>query len=81
MKLVWCSKIASKSYIAAVNALADRNLKETNVAEMVSALAGGWKAQLVVEACASGAGAATSIALQAAIQHAQGRHVCVVPDE
>ncbi|XP_064975341.1 uncharacterized protein LOC135618385 [Musa acuminata AAA Group] len=81
MKLVWCPETASKAYIDAVTALADRNLEEINVAELVSAMAGGWKAQLIVEAWARDAGAATGIGLRAAAKHGRGRHVCVVPGE
>ncbi|URE33096.1 hypothetical protein MUK42_18279 [Musa troglodytarum] len=81
MKLVWCPETASKAYIDAVTALADRNLEEINVAELVSAMAGGWKAQLIVEAWARDAGAATSVGLRAAAKHGRGRHVCVVPGE
>ncbi|XP_073111306.1 uncharacterized protein [Elaeis guineensis] len=81
MKLVWCPETASKAYIDAVKALADRELEETNVAELVAAMAGGWNAQLIVEAWAHGDGAATSLGLEAAAQHTRGRHVCVVPDE
>ncbi|URE33097.1 hypothetical protein MUK42_18279 [Musa troglodytarum] len=75
MKLVWCPETASKAYIDAVTALADRNLEEINVAELVSAMAGGWKAQLIVEAWARDAGAATSVGLRAAAKHGRGRHV------
>ncbi|KAJ8512149.1 hypothetical protein OPV22_002583 [Ensete ventricosum] len=51
MKLVWCPENAAKAYIDAVKALADRDLEETNVAELVAAMAGGWRSQLIVEAC------------------------------
>ncbi|XP_008780495.3 uncharacterized protein LOC103700322 [Phoenix dactylifera] len=81
MKLVWCPETASKAYIDAVKALADRDLEETNVAELVAAMAGGWKAQLIVEAWDHGDGVATSLGLEAAARHTRGRHVCVVPDE
>ncbi|RRT61520.1 hypothetical protein B296_00023094, partial [Ensete ventricosum] len=81
MKLVWCPETASKAYIDAVTALADRNLEEINVAELVSAMAGGWKAQLIVEAWAHDAGAATGVGLRVAAKHGRGRHVCVVPGE
>ncbi|XP_009382008.2 uncharacterized protein LOC135596734 [Musa acuminata AAA Group] len=81
MKLVWCPENAAKAYIDAVKALADRDLEETNVAELVAAMAGGWRAQLIVEAWSRDAGAATGVGLRAAARHARGRHVCVVPDE
>ncbi|RRT46828.1 hypothetical protein B296_00054194, partial [Ensete ventricosum] len=81
MKLVWCPETALKAYVDAVKALAERGLEERSVAELVSAMAGGWKAQLVVEAWARDAGAATGVGLRAAVEHVRGRHVCVVPDE
>ncbi|URE26363.1 hypothetical protein MUK42_02815 [Musa troglodytarum] len=81
MKLVWCPENAAKAYIDAVKAVADRDLEETNVAELVAAMAGGWRAQLIVEAWSRDAGAATGVGLRAAARHARGRHVCVVPDE
>lgn len=81
MKLVWCPETASRAYIEAVKALAEQEVGETNVAEMVSAMAGGWKAQLIVEAWTSGDGAATSLGLQAAARQTGGRHVCVFPGE
>ncbi|XP_074586354.1 uncharacterized protein LOC141842037 [Curcuma longa] len=81
MKLVWCPDTAVKAYVAAVKALAGRRLDDTSVAELVAAMAGGWGAQLVVEAWAHDAGPATSLALDAAVQHTGGRHVCVVPTQ
>ncbi|CAL9130364.1 unnamed protein product [Musa acuminata var. zebrina] len=76
MKLVWCPENAAKAYIDAVKALTDRDLEETNVAELVAAMAGGWRAQLIVEAWSRDAGAATGVGLRAAARHARGRHVC-----
>ncbi|CAL9135621.1 unnamed protein product [Musa acuminata var. zebrina] len=81
MKLVWCPEAASKAFVDAVKALADCDLEDVSVAELVSALTGGWKAQLIVEAWAHDASAAIGIALRAAVGHARGRHVCVVPDK
>ncbi|RWW20849.1 hypothetical protein GW17_00015023 [Ensete ventricosum] len=81
MKLVWCPENAAKAYIDAVKALADRDLEETNVAELVAAMAGGWRSQLIVEAWSRDACAATGVGLRAVARHARGRHVCVVPDE
>nr|XP_010906438.1 uncharacterized protein LOC105033369 [Elaeis guineensis] len=81
MKLVWCPDTAANAYIDAVKGLAELEVGETDVAEMVSAMAGGWKAQLIVEAWTCGDGAATSIGLQAAARHTGGRHVCVVPEQ
>nr|XP_029116869.1 uncharacterized protein LOC105032532 [Elaeis guineensis] len=66
MKLVWCSEIASKAYIDVVKVLADRELKETNVAELA------WEHD---------DGAATSLGLEAAARHTRGQHVCIVPNK
>ena len=89
MKLVWCPETASKAYIETVRMAAggsegERDLlsEESGVAELVSAMAGGWKAQTIVEAWAPGTeAAAMSLGLAAAARHTRGRHVCVVPDE
>ncbi|CAA7391721.1 unnamed protein product [Spirodela intermedia] len=88
MKLVWCPDTASKAYIETVRLLAgggegERDLPdESNVAELVSAMVGGWRAQTIVEAWSPGPEAvATSLGLAAAARHTRGRHVCVVPDE
>ncbi|WOL16776.1 hypothetical protein Cni_G25564 [Canna indica] len=82
MKLVWCPETATKAYLDAVKALSEvEHEAESDVAELVSGMAGGWRAQLVVEAWARDSGVATGIGLRAAVKHARGRHVCVVPDE
>lgn len=47
----------------------------------MSAMAGGWNAQLVVETWRRGGSIAASIGLAVATQHSGGRHICVVPDE
>uniref|UniRef100_A0A0D3F4T7 Uncharacterized protein n=1 Tax=Oryza barthii TaxID=65489 RepID=A0A0D3F4T7_9ORYZ len=49
MKLVWCPEMASKAYIDGVRALAGHDLAgaAADVAELVSAMAGGWNARLV----------------------------------
>lgn len=44
-------------------------------------MAGGWKAQLIVEAWSHGGVVSTSVGLAVASRHARGRHVCVVLDE
>ncbi|XP_008798546.1 uncharacterized protein LOC103713408 [Phoenix dactylifera] len=80
MKLVWCPETAARAYIDAVKALAEQEVGETEVAEMVSAMAGGWKAQLIVDAGTCGDCAATSVGLQAAARYTGGRHICVVPE-
>lgn len=55
--------------------------QESSVAELISAMAAGWNAQLIVETWSKGSGTATSIGLAVAGHHAGGRHVCVVPDQ
>ncbi|PKA58004.1 hypothetical protein AXF42_Ash012543 [Apostasia shenzhenica] len=78
MKLAWCPETASKAFIDAAKMAPD----DGEAAELVAAMAGGWKAQLIVEAWERGDGAAaSSAALTAAARHTRGRHVCVVPDE
>lgn len=57
------------------------SFKESSVAELLSALAAGWNAKLIVEAWSYGGPIATSIGLAVAARHTCGRHVCVVPDE
>ncbi|KAJ0970978.1 hypothetical protein J5N97_018937 [Dioscorea zingiberensis] len=71
--------MASKAYIAAVKALAEKEIEDMNVAELVSAMAGGWRAEHIVEAWSSGV--ATSLGLATAAVHTGGKRVCVVPDE
>ncbi|KAF8379306.1 hypothetical protein HHK36_028739 [Tetracentron sinense] len=55
--------------------------EESSVSELVSAMAGGWSAKLIVETWSQGGVIATSIGLAIASRHTCGRHVCVVPDE
>jgi hypothetical protein len=61
MKLVWCPEIASKAYIDGVRVLADHG-GPAEVAELVSAMAGGWNAQLIVEAPDVASEASSSVA-------------------
>ncbi|KAK1274147.1 hypothetical protein QJS04_geneDACA012327 [Acorus gramineus] len=77
MKLVWCPETASKVYIDTVKALSEGS----DVAELVSAMAGGWRARLILEAWSRGDKVDTSLGLSIAARHTCGRHVCVVPDE
>ncbi|XP_039123145.1 uncharacterized protein LOC120259576 [Dioscorea cayenensis subsp. rotundata] len=81
MKLVWCPEMASKAYIGAVKALADGEIEieDSNVVEMVSAMAGGWRAEFIVEAWS--AGVATSLGLATAAVETGGKRVCMVSDE
>ncbi|KAG8382377.1 hypothetical protein BUALT_Bualt05G0071100 [Buddleja alternifolia] len=79
MKLVWSPETASKAYIDTVKSC--ELIKESGVAEMVSAMAAGWNAKLVVETWSRGGSIATSIGLAVATHHTGGRHICIVPDE
>ncbi|KAL2321635.1 hypothetical protein Fmac_026014 [Flemingia macrophylla] len=76
MKLVWSPETASKAYIQTV-----KSCRESGVAELVSAMAAGWKAQLIVETWAEGGAMGTSVGLAVARGHTGGRHVCLLPDE
>ncbi|KAG2729647.1 hypothetical protein I3843_01G255000 [Carya illinoinensis] len=80
MKLVWTPETASKAYIDTVKSI--KNFKEhSGVAELLSAMAAGWNAKLIVESWLNGDPVVTSIGLAIAAHHACGRHVCIVPDE
>ncbi|KAF9689452.1 hypothetical protein SADUNF_Sadunf01G0093700 [Salix dunnii] len=79
MKLVWSPETASKAYIDTVK-YCEVN-QESSVAELISAMAAGWNAKLVLETWSQGGVLATSIGLAIASRHTDGRHVCIVPDE
>ncbi|OVA07662.1 Protein of unknown function DUF1442 [Macleaya cordata] len=79
MKMVWCPETASKAYIDTVRSC--ELFQESSVAELVSAMAGGWKPQLIVETWCHGGVISTSIGLSVASRHTCGRHICIVPDE
>lgn len=79
MKLVWSPETASKAYIDTVKSC--EVFQESSVAELISAMAAGWDAKLIVETWSQGGILATSIGLAIASRHTGGRHVCVVPDE
>ena len=86
MKLVWCPETASQAFIAGVSALSDSEhgpAGSAGVAELVSAMVGGWNAQLVVEAPEVSApdSVTTSLALAAAAQRTGGRYARVLPDK
>ena len=51
------------------------------MAELISAMAAGWNAKLIVETWSHGGVMPTSIGLEIASRHTDGRHVCIVPDE
>lgn len=87
---MWCPEVASKAYIDGVRALAghDDLAGSAEVAELVAAMAGGWNAQLVVEApdvpaqssISSSRPPATCLALAAAARRTGGRYACVLPE-
>ncbi|XP_022875544.1 uncharacterized protein LOC111393981 [Olea europaea var. sylvestris] len=79
MKLVWSPETASKAYIDTVKSC--KTFSESSVAELVSAMAAGWNARLIVETWCQGGDIATSIGLAVASNHTGGRHICIVPDE
>ncbi|KAK4751762.1 hypothetical protein SAY87_020560 [Trapa incisa] len=79
MKLTWSAERASKAYIDTVTAC--KTYQESGVPELVSAMAAGWNAQLILETWALGNPIFTSIGLTVSRRHTGGRHVCVVPDE
>ncbi|CAA3033803.1 Hypothetical predicted protein [Olea europaea subsp. europaea] len=79
MKLVWSADTASKAYFDTVKSC--ELYKESGVAELISAMAAGWKAKLIVETWSRGGAIATSIGLAVASRHGGGRHICIVPDE
>lgn len=79
MKLVWSPETASKAYIDTVKSC--DIFQESGVAELISAMAAGWNAKLIVETWSQGGAISTSVGLAVARRHTCGRHVCVVPDE
>ena len=93
MKLVWCPDTASKAYIDGVRAIAGNDSADGSpeLAELVAAMAGGWNAQLIVDApdttppstSSSRRPPATSLSLAAAARRTGGRYarVDVSPEE
>ncbi|KAL2553016.1 hypothetical protein Fot_06635 [Forsythia ovata] len=80
MKLVWSPKRASGAYLDTVKSCGGLN-RESSAAELISAMAAGWNARLIVEAWFSGGATTTSVGLAIAARHSSGRHVCIVQDE
>ncbi|KAK7309029.1 hypothetical protein RJT34_05445 [Clitoria ternatea] len=80
MKQVWSPERASKAYLDAVKSTTT-NFRESGVPELISALAAGWNAHLIVETWSHGGPIPTSVGLAIASKHTGGRHVCIVPDE
>ncbi|XP_066392990.1 uncharacterized protein [Miscanthus floridulus] len=91
MKLVWCPDTASKAYIDGVRAIAGNDASADGSPELVAAMAGGWNAQLIVDApdttppstSSSRRTPATSLSLAAAARRTGGRYarVDVSPEE
>ncbi|CDO97693.1 unnamed protein product [Coffea canephora] len=80
MKLIWCPEISAKAYIDTVKFCGLS--MESSAPELISAMAGGWNAKLIVEAWTTGGAAPkNSIGLAIAARHSGGRHVCIVADE
>ncbi|XP_076951861.1 uncharacterized protein LOC143625413 [Bidens hawaiensis] len=79
MKLVWSPEIAAKALVDTVKSC--KVFEGSSVAEIISAMAAGWNAKLIVETWSNGDVTATSIGLAVASIHTCGRHVCIVPNE
>ncbi|XP_011069768.1 uncharacterized protein LOC105155573 [Sesamum indicum] len=79
MKLIWSPERALKAYLDTVKSC--EVSQEPSVAEVVSAMAAGWNAGLVVETWSRGGEIATSVGLAVAAHHTGGKHICIVPDE
>ncbi|KAK4400309.1 hypothetical protein Sango_1137000 [Sesamum angolense] len=79
MKLVWSPERALQAYLDTVKSC--EVTQEPSVAEVVSAMAAGWNAGLIVETWLPGGEIATSVGLAVAAHHTGGRHICIVPDE
>ncbi|XP_021756159.1 uncharacterized protein LOC110721329 [Chenopodium quinoa] len=72
----WSAENATRAYLRTIKM--GKRGKEPDVAEFISALAGGNNAQLMVEVCGSIAGP-TTLGLVAAAQQTSGRVVCILP--
>ncbi|KAJ3679853.1 hypothetical protein LUZ60_016131 [Juncus effusus] len=83
MKLVWCPETASKAFIEGIRTLGseNQNREETDVAELISTMAGGWKAQLIIDVQSKDNDKAMSLALMSAARHTNGRYVCLLDDQ
>ncbi|GAU51096.1 hypothetical protein TSUD_185260 [Trifolium subterraneum] len=79
MKLVWSPETASKAYIETVQQC--KLSRGSGVPELISAMAAGWKAKLILETWSEGGVIETSIGLSIARKHTSGRHVCIVSNE
>ncbi|XP_021748641.1 uncharacterized protein LOC110714438 [Chenopodium quinoa] len=72
----WSAENATRAYLRTIKM--GKRGKEPDVAEFISALAGGNNAQFMVEVCGSIAGP-TTLGLVAAAQQTGGRVVCILP--
>ncbi|GJS20390.1 homeodomain-interacting protein kinase [Tanacetum coccineum] len=83
MKLVWSPEIAAKAFMDTVKSVSTECelFEGSSVAELISAMAAGWNAKLIVETWSRGGVTTTSIGLSVASTHTCGRHVCIVPDQ
>ncbi|KAJ0802833.1 hypothetical protein HanPI659440_Chr03g0133381 [Helianthus annuus] len=79
MKLVWSPEMAAKAFMDTVKSC--ELYQGSSVTELISAMAAGWNATLIVETWCRGDMLTTSIGLAVASTHTCGRHVCIVPDE
>ncbi|CAL0324570.1 unnamed protein product [Lupinus luteus] len=79
MKLVWSPETASKAYLDTVKLC--EKFKESDVAELLSAMAAGWNAKFIVESWSNNGPIITSFGLAVAARNTGARHVCIVPDE
>ncbi|KAD3641241.1 hypothetical protein R6Q59_003853 [Mikania micrantha] len=78
MKLVWSPETAAKAFTDTVKSC--ELFEGSSAAELISAMAAGWNAKLIVETWSHGV-TTTSIGLSVASIHTSGRHVCIAPDE
>ncbi|KAK9047977.1 hypothetical protein SSX86_021866 [Deinandra increscens subsp. villosa] len=79
MKLEWSPEMAAKAFMDTVKSC--ELYQGSSVTELISAMAAGWNAKLIVETWSHGGLLTTSIGLAVASTHTCGRHVCIVPDQ
>ncbi|KAI7746533.1 hypothetical protein M8C21_004675 [Ambrosia artemisiifolia] len=79
MKLVWSPEMATKAFMDTVKSC--DIYQGSSVTELISAMAAGWNAKLIVETWCHGDVTTTSVGLAVASTHTCGRHVCIVPDQ
>ncbi|XP_071730769.1 uncharacterized protein [Rutidosis leptorrhynchoides] len=79
MKLTWSPEMATKAFMDTVKS--SELYQGSSVTELISAMAAGWNAKLIVETWCQGDAITTSTGLAVASTHTCGRHVCIVPNE